>query len=56
MVRQMQAATYFVKVSILARTCFWWLLTLNYEHNVKKLMYESQEPCPLKGNGLAVGS
>ena len=46
----------FVKSSILANPCFWWLLTLNYEQDVKKLMYESQEPCPLKGDGLAVGS
>ena len=31
----------FVKTSILANPCFWWLLTLNYEHGINKLMYEN---------------
>jgi hypothetical protein len=31
----------FVKTSILANPCFWWLLTLNYEHCINKLMYEN---------------
>jgi hypothetical protein len=31
----------FVKSSILANPCFWWLLRLNYEHGINKLMYEN---------------